>query len=160
MPRENTKRGRRAEQKKRKLGEHEGGEPESERQKHDEAAEEPDYMALEDGQEWMEKTTERALSKPEMLFYGMMVEEEQNYFRKADERLELNDFTDPEDRSLFLANVYREAEGKELRMACSQSSSRLFERLIQLSTAAQLKQLFAKFTGQLVYHPGSYWAAS
>lgn len=153
MPRERKKRGRRAEQKKRKLEEDGGEEPESKRQKHNDAAEEPGFMPLGGCEEWVEEPTERRLSKPEMPFYGMLVEEEQNYFRKADERLELNDFTDPEDRSLFLANVYREAEGKELRMACSQSSSRLLERLIQLSMAAQLKQLFAKFAGQLVYHP-------
>lgn len=148
MPRENRKRGRRAGQKKRKLEQEGGEEPQSKRQKHDDAAEEPDYMALEGDEQLVEETTDPSPSKPEMPFYGMLVEEEQNYFRKAEERLELNDFTDPEDRSLFLANVYREAEGKELRMACSQSSSRLLERLIQLSTAAQLKQLFAKLTGQ------------
>jgi len=150
MPREHRKRGRRAEQKKRKLEEeadneaaHADEEPETKRQKHHDST-----AHTGDGDELLVESTEVIPSKPEMPFYGMLVEEEHNYFRQADERLELNDFADPEDRSLFLASVYREAKGKELRMACSQSSSRLLERLIQLSTAAQLKQLFVTFTEQ------------
>ncbi|CZT42491.1 related to Nucleolar protein 9 [Rhynchosporium secalis] len=79
-------------------------------------------------------------------FYGMLEDEEQEYFRRADELLERNDFPSDEERSLFLANVYREAEGKELKIACSQSCSRLMERLILLSTVEQKKKLFGKFS--------------
>jgi len=153
MPREHRKRGRRAEQKKRKLEEEQeethneaadaDEEPETKRQKHHD-----DVAHTGDGDELLAESIDMVPSKPEMPFYGMLVEEEHNYFRQAEERLELNDFTDPEDRSLFLASVYREAQGKELRMACSQSSSRLLERLIHLSTAAQLKQLFVALTEQ------------
>jgi nucleolar protein 9 len=88
----------------------------------------------------------------DMPFYGLLDEEEQEYFRSADEMLELNQFSSPEDRETFLNSVYKEAEGKELKMANSQSCSRLMERLIQLSNAAQLKSLFQKFSGQYV-HP-------
>jgi nucleolar protein 9 len=84
-------------------------------------------------------------------FYGMLEDEEQEYFRRADELLELNDFPEPEDRSLFLANVYREADGKELKIACSQSCSRLMERLILLSTVEQKKMLFEKFAGNFAH---------
>ncbi|KAF4636137.1 hypothetical protein G7Y89_g1930 [Cudoniella acicularis] len=79
----------------------------------------------------------------------MLEDEEQEYFRKADELLELNDFPSDEERSLFLENVYREADGKELKIACSQSCSRLMERLILLSTVEQKKKLFEKFAGNL-----------
>ncbi|KAL2072119.1 hypothetical protein VTL71DRAFT_11462 [Oculimacula yallundae] len=79
-------------------------------------------------------------------FYGMLEDQEQEYFRRADELLEQNDFPSEEERSLFLANVYREAEGKELKIACSQSCSRLMERLILLSTTEQKKKLFGKFS--------------
>ncbi|KAK0106346.1 Nucleolar protein 9 [Cadophora gregata f. sp. sojae] len=79
-------------------------------------------------------------------FYGMLEDQEQEYFRRADELLEQNDFPSDEERSLFLANVYREAEGKELKIACSQSCSRLMERLILLSTVEQKKKLFGKFS--------------
>ncbi|KFY35970.1 hypothetical protein V494_05435 [Pseudogymnoascus sp. VKM F-4513 (FW-928)] len=84
-------------------------------------------------------------------FYGLLAEEEQEYFRRADELLELNDFPSDEDRSLFLANVFKEAEGKELKIANSQSCSRLMERLILLSTATQKKTLFQKFSGQFLH---------
>jgi nucleolar protein 9 len=81
----------------------------------------------------------------------MLEDEEQEYFRQADELLELNNFPGPEERSLFLANVYREAEGKELKIACSQSCSRLMERLILLSTVEQKKKLFDKFSGNFAH---------
>ena len=148
MPREKKKRGRRADKKKRKLDELDAEEPQGKRQKRLDADETADFLPLVEGEDWEQYGTQAA----EPRFYGMLDEGEQNYFRQADERLELNDFAGPEDRSLFLANVFHEAEGKELKMACSQSSSRLLERLIQLSTAAQLRQLFSKFNGQSVHY--------
>lgn len=81
-------------------------------------------------------------------FFGMLDEDEQEYFKRADDMLEANAFGDAEERELFLANVYREAEGKELKIAQSQSCSRLMERLIQLSNVSQLKQLFQAFSGK------------
>ncbi|KAK3290726.1 armadillo-type protein [Chaetomium fimeti] len=83
-------------------------------------------------------------------FFGMLAEEEQEYFRHADELLELNDFPSPEDRHVFLQSVYREARGKELKLASSQSCSRLMERLILLSDARQKKSLFGAFGGHFM----------
>lgn len=83
-------------------------------------------------------------------FFGMLAEEEQEYFRHADEMLELNDFPSPEDRHVFLQSVYREARGKELKLASSQSCSRLMERLILLSDAKQKKSLFGAFGGHFM----------
>ena len=80
----------------------------------------------------------------EMPFYGMLDEEEQEYFKRADTMLELNQFPNSEERELFLANVYAEANGKELKIANSQSCSRLMERLILMSSPGQLKALFPK----------------
>lgn len=146
MPKENKhSRGRREEKKqKRKRIQDEGEEPIPKRQKSADPTEEvqilgTDDAILQDGAEEHE-----AIERP---FYGMLEDEEQEYFRRADEMLELNDFPSPEDRLLFLANVYREAEGKELKIACSQSCSRLMERLILLSTVEQKKKLFEKFAG-------------
>ncbi|KAH9828215.1 PLP-dependent transferase [Teratosphaeria destructans] len=87
----------------------------------------------------------------ERAFFGMLDEEEQEYFKRADDVLEANAFGDSEERDLFLANVYREAEGKELKIAQSQSCSRLMEKLIQLSNAKQLKQLFQAFSGNFIH---------
>ncbi|OTA00593.1 hypothetical protein A9Z42_0008430 [Trichoderma parareesei] len=83
-------------------------------------------------------------------FFGMLADDEQEYFRRADEMLELNQFPTPEDRDIFLQNVYREAKGKELKIASSQSCSRLMERLIQLASTSQKKQLFEAFGGHFL----------
>ncbi|KAL5611989.1 hypothetical protein BROUX41_000448 [Berkeleyomyces rouxiae] len=87
---------------------------------------------------------------PEREFFGMLTDEEQEYFRSADEVLELNQFPTPEDRRIFLANVYKEAQGKELKLASSQSCSRLMERLILLSSRKQKKHLFEQFAGHFL----------
>ncbi|KAH7322875.1 armadillo-type protein [Stachybotrys elegans] len=83
-------------------------------------------------------------------FFGMLADEEQEYFRRADEMLELNQFPSPEDRNLFIESVFTEANGKELKLASSQSCSRLMERLIQLSSTAQKKALFEAFAGHFL----------
>ncbi|KAB5518695.1 armadillo-type protein [Coniochaeta sp. 2T2.1] len=92
----------------------------------------------------------RGPSAPETEFFGMLADEEQEYFRHADELLELNDFPSSEDRDIFLQNVYKEAEGKELKLASSQSCSRLMERLIMLSNTLQKKQIFEAFGGHFI----------
>lgn len=94
-----------------------------------------------------------AISAVETPFYGLLDDQEQEYFRQADNVLEADAFASNgaegiDERRLFLENVYREANGKELKMACSQSCSRLFERLIVLSTTDQLAAIFEKFSSQ------------
>ncbi|KAK1774929.1 armadillo-type protein [Copromyces sp. CBS 386.78] len=83
-------------------------------------------------------------------FFGMLAEQEQEYFRHADELLELNDFPSTEERDIFLQNVYKEMRGKELKLASSQSCSRLMERLILLSNTRQKKSLFDAFGGHFI----------
>lgn len=83
-------------------------------------------------------------------FFGMLADEEQEYFRRADEMLELNQFPSAEDRDIFLQSVYKEAESKELKLASSQSCSRLMERLIQLANVSQKKRLFEAFGGHFL----------
>lgn len=161
MPKELKKRGRRMEGTKRK---HEEAEEEhtfpqdTKRQKSVEAGQHElengqDYVPLPQGDgdgDPMEDVMQSAYPTLDTPFFGMLDEEEQEYFKHADEMLEMNSFEDAEQRQLFLANVWREAEGKELKIANSQSCSRLMERLIQLSTPAQLKGLFQRFYGKYV----------
>lgn len=147
MPQPNKKRGRRAGGTKRK---HEEGDDDpqlaesSKRRKSIEADEnrEPTPMDAQDD------SLDGAYPSNNKPFFGMLDDDEQEYFKRADDMLESNAFGDHEERSLFLSNVYREADGKELKIAQSQSCSRLMERLIQLSTPAQLKNLFQKFSGK------------
>ncbi|KAI9052605.1 hypothetical protein LZ554_003948 [Drepanopeziza brunnea f. sp. 'monogermtubi'] len=152
MPKENKhSRGRREEKKlKRKRDNDEEQPTKSKRQKSQEPAEdvEVDFIGLDDPIVRAHDPNgddEEEGGDNERPFYGMLEDQEQEYFRRADELLENNDFPSDEERSLFLANVYREAEGKELKIACSQSCSRLMERLILLSTVEQKKRMFEKF---------------
>ncbi|EGS22206.1 uncharacterized protein CTHT_0017230 [Thermochaetoides thermophila DSM 1495] len=107
-----------------------------------------DYIPLDD--DFDSSNGPRGAGNFQREFFGMLGDQEQEYFRHADEMLELNDFPTPEDRALFLQNVYREARGKELKLASSQSCSRLMERLILLSSTAQKKRLFGAFAGHFM----------
>ncbi len=149
MPKEHKKRGRR-EEKKRKREEDAGDVPPIKKPKHEDLDTE-EVEIITDGDNAGQHGNNSAFQSPgETPFYGLLDEEEQEYFRRADELLELNQFGDDEERNLFLANVYKEANGKELKIANSQSCSRLMERLIIVSTPEQLKALFGKFSGQYV----------
>lgn len=156
MPHVNKKRGRRAEKKRALEVEGANAEPvATKRQKVDQAVdngnmqdEEVEFTAdyvhipMIDGQE---DVPSAIMDRP---FYGLLDEEEQTYFRKAGEMLELNQFPGPDDRLAFVESVYKEAENKELKIANSQSCSRVMELLIQHSTKTQLKLLFQKFTSK------------
>ena len=148
MPKENKKRGRREEKKRKR-----GGEliyTPAKRQKSEDGKDgEAEVQIIVDSEEPRNSGTYQAAAGPgEIQFYGLLDEDEQEYFKRADSMLELDQFADAEERSLFLANVYKEANGKELKIANSQSCSRLMERLILMSTPSQLKALFQKFSGQ------------
>ena len=147
MPRENKKRGRRAEAQKRKRPEGDHSiHPKRRRTSQDDrddALESPLDEPLHDGQ------------GPEFLddrpFYGLLNDDEQEYFKRADDMLEANQFANPDERSLFIDNLHKEATGKELKLASSQSCSKLLERLILCSNPQQLKRIFQNFGGQYVH---------
>ena len=154
MPKENKKRGRREEQKKRKLADlNISTYPVQKRQKSEDGDGNGDVEIIVDNHEHQRDALLYAppANPSEITFYGLLDEEEQEYFKRADSLLELNQFADAEERKLFLANLYREANGKELKIANSQSCSRLMERLVLMSTPSQLKALFQKFSGQYVF---------
>ncbi|KAI1103353.1 ARM repeat-containing protein [Jackrogersella minutella] len=83
-------------------------------------------------------------------FFGMLSDQEQEYFRSVDEQLDIDDFPSQEERQLYLASVFAEAQGKELKLACSQSCSRLMERLILMSNTRQKKKLFLQFASHFL----------
>ncbi|KAK7210416.1 hypothetical protein V2G26_017594 [Clonostachys chloroleuca] len=143
MPKPRTKRGAIREEKKRKRQEEEEHAVALKRQRQDG-----------ENEHWGEGAEEDAATQNGMIgereFFGMLADEEQEYFRRADEMLELNQFPSNEDRDVFLESVWREAQGKELKVASSQSCSRLMERLIQISNTAQKKQLFDAFGGHFL----------
>ncbi|KAJ5717533.1 Nucleolar protein 9 [Penicillium malachiteum] len=173
MPREKEKRGRRAEKKAKK-------EDDSKRA-HDDAPEEhvakrmrrddaetdadaevtydstfdpnADYMSLNVGDEDQQNNQQEEPDVDENghVFYGLLDTDEAEYFSRANEMLEANEFGDAEEKNLFIESVYREANGKELKIACSQGCSRLMEKLISMSDARQLRRIFGKFLGHFVH---------
>ncbi|KAK6543190.1 Nucleolar protein 9, variant 2 [Orbilia ellipsospora] len=84
---------------------------------------------------------------PGTTFYGLLDDQEQEYFRKADDMLEANQFNSDEEREMFTRNVLKETENKELKMACSQGCSRLLEKLLFLADSARVKLVFQRFHG-------------
>ena len=151
MPKEHKKRGRR-EERKRKRGEIEDEEfllNEAKWQQPWRMGGEQDISA-EGADKEVRRGHDVEFRPGDLPFYGLLDEQEQEYFKQADLVLEMNQFAESEERGLFLANVYREANGKELKIANSQSCSRLMERLILLSSSDQLKTIFQKFRGQYV----------
>jgi len=145
MPKDKIKRGRREEHKKRKR-EADDADAAPKRSKREDAPQDDHNEAFLHHNETVDVTQAPAA----LTYYGMLDDDEQEYFKRADEMLELNQFEDPEARKLFLESVYKEADGKELKIANSQSCSRLLERLILLSTPDQLKNLFQKFNGHFL----------
>lgn len=168
MPNEHRKRGQRG-QKKRKRGEDEGQQDSKRRKSHEQN--EPDVeivvggqqdnkTGFENGEEYVPLIDEpfgygvpgsELPDSGEIPFYGLLDEQEQEYFKQADSILALDQFADPAEKSLFLENIYKEAQGRELKIANSQSCSRLMERLIAASSAKQLKNLWNNFSGHFLY---------
>jgi nucleolar protein 9 len=152
MPKENKHaRGRRdAKNSKRKRSEkEEDGDGNPTKRQRSTDADEIQFQGTDNVEEFADEAQGQSLT--DRPFFGLLSDEEQEYFRRADELLELNDFPSADDRDIFLANVYKEAEGKELKIANSQSSSRLMERLILLSTVDQKKKLFENFSGHFLH---------
>ena len=152
MPKPRSKRTAiREERKKRKAEEAQEGARRNKRARQEaedddnDAADGQDGYQQEQDEQYFQQPAEHQNGVGEKEFFGMLADDEQEYFRHADEMLEINQFPSPEDRQLFIESVYREAQGKELKLASSQSCSRLMERLIQISTTAQKKQLFEAF---------------
>lgn len=148
MPKPRTKRtALREERKQKRRDVEEANEAKSaKRQRRDEARDandaEHEYAAPEDaaGLPGFE-----GASRPEKEFFGMLSDQEQEYFRQVDEQLDVDDFPSQEERDMYLANVFVEAKGKEMKLACSQSCSRLMERLILMANSRQKKKLFEQF---------------
>lgn len=156
MPRDFKKRGRRQQEKERK------NQPPSKRLKTEHEVDqnvEPTTEAVEVsgdiGDDFIGFSVERPedLQEPqeETEFYGLLDPHEQEYYSNVNSKIVANDFESPEDRATFIEAVHRETEGKEIKVASSQSCSRYLEKIIVLSAAEQLRRLFSKFLGHLTY---------
>ena len=149
MPKDNKRRGKREEKRRKRVGDALEHGTEAKRQR---IWQKGDFEnILEPIRCLQDNPDDNNAGLSQVSFYGLLDEEEQSYFRRADTILELNRFADTDERALFIANVYREVKGKELKIASSQSCSRFLERLICMSTTSQLKRLFQSFSGQYAF---------
>jgi nucleolar protein 9 len=152
MPKENKKRGRRAEKKR--LVKSAGSDDVSTSKRKNYTKDpgndggdwhEQDYVPLDEDDYQQGGGPQTA--KP---FYGLLDEEEQELFRNAMETLNfhMDEFSGPGDLQDWVKKMHQHAKGKELKLANSQSCSRFLEMLIQLSTPQQLKGLFQSFSSK------------
>ena len=81
-------------------------------------------------------------------FFGLVDSNELTYFHQAEQTLNLNTFSTPDEKDLFIDSVFNEAKGKELKLVTNQICSKLMERLILSSTLKQMHQLFSAFNGR------------
>ncbi|KIW68866.1 hypothetical protein PV04_04781 [Phialophora macrospora] len=159
MPREVKKRGRRHQEKERKHKESDRDERSSKRFKSEHVATEEttDVVAVsgDAGDDFIGFNIEgpKGVTEPqeENEFYGLLEPQEQEYYANVNNKIVANDFESSEDRENLIEAVHRETEGKELKVASSQSCSRYLEKIIMLSTPQQLRRLFSKFVGSLTY---------
>lgn len=80
-------------------------------------------------------------------FFGLLDESEQSYFKTIDDAMIADEFSSVEERDVFVENVYKEAEGKELKLATSPLGSKVLEQLLARSKTDQIRQLFKTFQG-------------
>lgn len=159
MPRERKRRGRREEAKSNKRKRDGSLESAAKRLKSDEPEDQHDpneaAVSGDAGDDYIGFGIERPSgvqeSEEEDVFHGLLDPEEQAYYSNVNTKIVANDFESAEDREIFIAAVHRETQGKELKVASSQSCSRYLEKIIMLSTAEQLRSLFSKFLGHLTY---------
>lgn len=136
MPKEVRKRGRRAEEERKK-----------ERIEAETAEAEAAAQAQ---QEYEERQAAKAEAAAAMAFYGLVSDQESEYFKSAESTLAADAFGSPEERLGFVASVFEEARGKELKLMTNQICSKLVERLILLASDAQLSQFLRVFEGHFV----------
>lgn len=80
-------------------------------------------------------------------FFGLLDESEQTYFKTIDDAMIADEFEDTEQRDIFVENVFKEAEGKELKLATSPLGSKVLEQLLSRSKPEQVRDLFKKYQG-------------
>ncbi|KAL9039695.1 MAG: hypothetical protein Q9214_004776, partial [Letrouitia sp. 1 TL-2023] len=113
MPKQYRKRGRREERKRKREQEVDSVDFKRKKSEHGNEAQISSYS-----EERPNAAVDSYAQKPgETPFYGLLDDQEQEYFKKADSLLEFDQFSDTGERDLFLVNVYREASGKELKVA-------------------------------------------
>lgn len=82
-------------------------------------------------------------------FFGLVSDEELEYFKTAESTLAVDGFANNEEKKGFVASVLEEAKGKELKLMTNQICSKLVERLVLEASPSELKRLAKVVEGQL-----------
>ena len=151
MPKELKKRGRRAEKQSKGSDGHDGPPFKKQRTEDDQASFTINGDAGDDFIAFGQDHDSNNHNDQQTTFYGLLTEDEQEYYTNVNNKINANDFEGDEDRTNFIEAVHRESSGKEIKVASSQSSSRYLETIIRLSTAKQLRSLFQAFLQDLNY---------
>src|SRR5271154_2138303 len=155
MPKENKKRGRREEKKEKRK--HDGPQETDspfKRHKIDNGLQKISEEVIvngDEGDDYISFGVRPAPAEDEPTFYGFLTDDEQEYYANVNNKLDANDFESEEERANFIEAVHRESQGKEIKLASSQSCSRYLEKIVLLSKAEQLKGLFETFLESLTY---------
>ncbi|CAN6650218.1 nucleolar protein 9 [Trichomonascus vanleenenianus] len=88
--------------------------------------------------------------KEQRAFFGLIDRTELEYFKTAESTLAVDGFGSAEERQGFISGVFREAQGKELKLVTEQICSKLMERLILMASVKQLKRIFKSFSGHFL----------
>lgn len=80
-------------------------------------------------------------------FFGLVDEQELDYFKQAESTLAVDSFGSMEERRGFIRNVFEETRGKELKLVTNHYCSRLIERLILIANDKQIFDLFKALSG-------------
>ncbi|KAI0141718.1 pumilio-family RNA binding repeat domain-containing protein [Xylariaceae sp. FL1272] len=155
MPKPRSKRQALREERKKKRQDNEAGaddasQPAKRQRRSDDDPTDDQEPQFDGGYEESQEQAQVGDLASEREFFGMLSDQEQEYFRSVDEQLDIDNFPSQDERQLFLASVFAEAQGKELKLACSQSCSRLMERLILMSNTRQKKKLFEQFASHFL----------
>lgn len=152
MPKDLKKRGRRAEQQRRQAEIHE--DRPSKRIKTDHQREDLFNVNGDAGDDFISFGQDHNIEEQAdgtTTFYGLLTEDEQEYYANVNTKISTNDFKNDLERANFIDAVHRETAGKEIKVASSQSCSRYLEKIIKLSTTKQLRQLFLAFLQDIEY---------
>ncbi|ODQ80915.1 hypothetical protein BABINDRAFT_170677 [Babjeviella inositovora NRRL Y-12698] len=99
------------------------------------------------------ETTEEAkavLNETPTTFFGLVDSQELDYFKQAESTLNVNAFSNEEERQGFIRSVLEESKGKELKLMTNQICSKLVERLLLSCTDAQVKRFYRALQGHFV----------
>lgn len=140
MPKEAKKRGRRAE-KARKEEKSEESNQQQEEQHHE------TYGDISNNTDDDNFGYGKTGDGEQTAFFGLVDEQELEYFKQAESTLTVDAFGSPEERRGFVFSVFEEARGKELKLVTNHICSRLIERLILLANDRQVLDLFKALSG-------------